>query len=178
MVQIWPGQTVTCLHTISPGHIWTTLYLLCHQRCRNYNIKPIYMRQVPYWGHTHQVSRYEFICHGVFAPVFVHPCLTGLMTLSKLSSSYGECSHRIFIKPYIERHMEGNTHMQLVLRLRDTGAIKPLPLYVFRACTGIILTFCVENSCCDVSECSNVSVRVCVGKEKTRASYIRIYLSG
>jgi hypothetical protein len=30
VVQIWPGQTVTCLHTISPGHIWTTLYIrLC-----------------------------------------------------------------------------------------------------------------------------------------------------
>jgi hypothetical protein len=28
MVQIWPGQTVTSLHTISPGHIWTTLYYL------------------------------------------------------------------------------------------------------------------------------------------------------
>jgi hypothetical protein len=27
VVQIWPGQTVTNLHTISPGHIWTTLYL-------------------------------------------------------------------------------------------------------------------------------------------------------
>jgi hypothetical protein len=26
VVQIWPGQTVTCLHTISPGHILTTLY--------------------------------------------------------------------------------------------------------------------------------------------------------
>ena len=26
MVQIWPGQTVTCLHTNCPGHIWTTLY--------------------------------------------------------------------------------------------------------------------------------------------------------
>jgi hypothetical protein len=26
VVQIWPGQTVTCLHKISPGHIWTTLY--------------------------------------------------------------------------------------------------------------------------------------------------------
>jgi hypothetical protein len=26
VVQIWPGQTVTCLHTASPGHIWTTLY--------------------------------------------------------------------------------------------------------------------------------------------------------
>jgi hypothetical protein len=25
VVQIWPGQTVTRLHTISPGHIWTTL---------------------------------------------------------------------------------------------------------------------------------------------------------
>jgi hypothetical protein len=26
VVQIWPGQTVTCLHTNNPGHIWTTLY--------------------------------------------------------------------------------------------------------------------------------------------------------
>jgi hypothetical protein len=26
VVQIWPGQTVTCLHTNSPGHISTTLY--------------------------------------------------------------------------------------------------------------------------------------------------------
>ena len=28
VVQIWPGQTVTCLHTNSPGHIWTALYFL------------------------------------------------------------------------------------------------------------------------------------------------------
>ena len=27
VVQIWPGQTVTCLHTDSSGHIWTTLYM-------------------------------------------------------------------------------------------------------------------------------------------------------
>jgi hypothetical protein len=27
VVEIWPGQTVTCLHTNSPGHIWTTLYI-------------------------------------------------------------------------------------------------------------------------------------------------------
>jgi hypothetical protein len=26
VVQIWPGQTLTSLHTNSPGHIWTTLY--------------------------------------------------------------------------------------------------------------------------------------------------------
>jgi hypothetical protein len=26
VVQIWPGQSVTCLHTNRPGHIWTTLY--------------------------------------------------------------------------------------------------------------------------------------------------------
>jgi hypothetical protein len=26
VVQIWPGQTVTSLHTNSPGHVWTTLY--------------------------------------------------------------------------------------------------------------------------------------------------------
>jgi hypothetical protein len=29
VVQMWPGQTVTCLHTNSPGHIWTTLYTAC-----------------------------------------------------------------------------------------------------------------------------------------------------
>jgi hypothetical protein len=28
VVQIWPGQTVTCLHTNSPGHIWTILYFV------------------------------------------------------------------------------------------------------------------------------------------------------
>jgi hypothetical protein len=28
VVQIWPGQTVTCLHTNSPDH-WTTLYKSC-----------------------------------------------------------------------------------------------------------------------------------------------------
>jgi hypothetical protein len=33
VVQIWPGQTVTCLHTNSPGHIWTTLYLYYPTRC-------------------------------------------------------------------------------------------------------------------------------------------------
>ena len=32
VVQIWPEQTVTCLHTISPGHIWTTLYILSTMR--------------------------------------------------------------------------------------------------------------------------------------------------
>jgi hypothetical protein len=29
VVQIWPEQTMTCLHTNSPGHIWTTLYIAC-----------------------------------------------------------------------------------------------------------------------------------------------------
>jgi hypothetical protein len=27
VAQIWPGQIVTCLHTNSPGHIWTILYI-------------------------------------------------------------------------------------------------------------------------------------------------------
>jgi hypothetical protein len=27
VVQIWPGKTVTCLHTSRPGHIWITLYI-------------------------------------------------------------------------------------------------------------------------------------------------------
>ena len=36
VVQIWPGQTVTCLHTNSPGHIWTTLYFVT-RRQRKWN---------------------------------------------------------------------------------------------------------------------------------------------
>ena len=31
VVQIWTGQTVTCLHTNSTGHIWITLYFHKHQ---------------------------------------------------------------------------------------------------------------------------------------------------
>jgi hypothetical protein len=30
VVQILPGQTVTCIHTNRPGHIWTTLYISQH----------------------------------------------------------------------------------------------------------------------------------------------------
>ena len=33
VVQILPGQTVACLHTISPGHIWTTLNILIEWKC-------------------------------------------------------------------------------------------------------------------------------------------------
>ena len=47
VVQIWPGQTVTCLHTNSPGHIWTTLYngslpvslnCVCEKKSRNASV--------------------------------------------------------------------------------------------------------------------------------------------
>jgi hypothetical protein len=34
VVQIWPGQTVTCLHTNRPGHIWTTLYSRTNSNAR------------------------------------------------------------------------------------------------------------------------------------------------
>ena len=36
VVQIWPGQTVTCLHTDRPGHIWTTLYVNGHYSFRRW----------------------------------------------------------------------------------------------------------------------------------------------
>jgi hypothetical protein len=48
VVQIWPGQTVTCLHTNSPGHIWTTLYILC-DLC---GTPGIYTVEHPEDGHT------------------------------------------------------------------------------------------------------------------------------
>jgi hypothetical protein len=37
VVQIWPGQIVTCLHTNRPGHIWTTLYVQRNIEARSEN---------------------------------------------------------------------------------------------------------------------------------------------
>jgi hypothetical protein len=33
VVQIWPGLIAACLHTNSPCHIWTTLYMLTFVHC-------------------------------------------------------------------------------------------------------------------------------------------------
>jgi hypothetical protein len=44
VVRIWPGQTVTCLHTISPGHIWTTLYIYDHTIILRCKVKLSYYR--------------------------------------------------------------------------------------------------------------------------------------
>ena len=62
VVQIWPGQTVTCLHTNRPGHIWTTLYVCMHsnmsvfQRRMNCSVVSIGFYLQPYhWQRT--VSR-------------------------------------------------------------------------------------------------------------------------
>jgi hypothetical protein len=38
VVQIWPGQTVTCLHKISPGRIWTTLYINTKFKSKDRNV--------------------------------------------------------------------------------------------------------------------------------------------
>jgi hypothetical protein len=52
VVQIWPGQTVTCLHTNSPGHIRTTLYymhclyFLCNYVSQNWDKIIISVRTV------------------------------------------------------------------------------------------------------------------------------------
>jgi len=35
VVQIWPGLMSPDLHTISPGHIWTTLYMFLHFETKN-----------------------------------------------------------------------------------------------------------------------------------------------
>ena len=66
VVQIWPGQTVICLNTNRPGHIWTTLYLpelsndteasLCErlQRASNYfhrsSVKTCWEISTQDWG--------------------------------------------------------------------------------------------------------------------------------
>ena len=46
VVQIWPGQTVTCLHTNSPGHIWTTLYYMVRARSTCYSQLLISLRTI------------------------------------------------------------------------------------------------------------------------------------
>ena len=47
VVQIWPGQTVTCLDTISPGHIWTTLYYKRVSQCAlKFNMHPLLISMI------------------------------------------------------------------------------------------------------------------------------------
>ena len=53
VVQIWPGQTVTCLHTNRPGHIWTTLYV-CKYVCM---------------FHRHRLGTRTHSCREMFASV-------------------------------------------------------------------------------------------------------------
>jgi hypothetical protein len=57
VVQIWPGQTVTCLHTISPGHIWTTLYMF------NFISS----------DHENATLLHRFICFVLHLPSFLTP---------------------------------------------------------------------------------------------------------
>jgi hypothetical protein len=60
VVQIWPGQTVTCLHTISPGHIWTTLYILSVSNCmRDHNSTLCYSNTVA--QHTLATNRMAWV---------------------------------------------------------------------------------------------------------------------
>jgi hypothetical protein len=52
LVLLVPGQTVTCLHTNRPGHIWTTLYLLLFH-CSNGFLKAsqcYVIRTLPVFG--------------------------------------------------------------------------------------------------------------------------------
>ena len=47
VVQIWLGQTVTCLHTNRPGHIWTTLYIAIIIFWVSMDHVPMVAQQVP-----------------------------------------------------------------------------------------------------------------------------------
>jgi hypothetical protein len=74
VIQIWPGQTMTCLHTISPGHIWTTLYfgqivikvlvfcdltpwrwLFWAETCRRVSWKWMYLHLLEFYSLSHNV---------------------------------------------------------------------------------------------------------------------------
>jgi hypothetical protein len=69
VVQIWSGQTVTCLHTNRPGHLWTTFIyfprqqLLCERvsilRCLSWflfrcSLRSVFVSPVSsYFGFAH-----------------------------------------------------------------------------------------------------------------------------
>jgi hypothetical protein len=66
VVQIWPGQTVTCLHTNSPGHIWTTLYLqlqflpqqeTLHVHCEGQPVKSSSQEQPSHLSELHKTHK-------------------------------------------------------------------------------------------------------------------------
>jgi hypothetical protein len=68
VVQIWPGQTVTCLHTISPGHIWTTLYIYSINMC----IYMVYIYTYIYHIYIHIYSIYMCIYIHIHIYTYTH----------------------------------------------------------------------------------------------------------
>ena len=64
MVQIWPGKTVTCLHTNSPGHIWTTLYISTQYT----EVEKAVI--ISYWPSVYCRDLYFFTCCRVRCPAW------------------------------------------------------------------------------------------------------------
>jgi hypothetical protein len=69
VVQIWPGQTVTCLHTNRPGHIWTTLYFVLYKVFIYESSIKVTRKAMCVQGNTHehvaakkQCLTYSYVC--------------------------------------------------------------------------------------------------------------------
>jgi hypothetical protein len=81
VVQIWPGQTVTCLHTNSPGHIWTTLYTDIN----------ICTYTHPHWKLMHQLYSWVWLRAGISREV------CKLQTLHNTHVSSKNCNLRFIV---------------------------------------------------------------------------------
>jgi hypothetical protein len=84
VVQIWPKQTVTCLHTNSPGHIWTTLYLPPNVAVRSVQFFTLF-------GSWFQVSVTEPVFITAVARGLTRSLLTNVMdgfTLNKIAQLF------------------------------------------------------------------------------------------
>jgi hypothetical protein len=70
VVQILPGQTVTCLHTNSPGHIWTTLYNLSNWKRRQENRTALHTRWFKYDRDWLCLNKSQFV-PVIFEPPYI-----------------------------------------------------------------------------------------------------------
>jgi hypothetical protein len=93
VVQIWPEQTGTCLHTISPGHIWTTLY----HDCISAEGSEIQMKAIPLISQTFQenTDRLRYKCSSFPIPRALHAVPFYLLLSRRHSLNYEKATNFI-----------------------------------------------------------------------------------
>jgi hypothetical protein len=97
VVQIWQGQTVTCLHTNRPGHIWTTFYIYIYVYIYIYKVVQIWQGQTVTCLHTNRPGHIWttlYTTSPILSPSMRH-AVYKINELALRNVPYGTSCHRL-----------------------------------------------------------------------------------